>query len=150
MLQIWLEMEKCIFLFFGKSPLFSAWEAELWLRTAVWGFRSLSQHLCSDRTDLALSFARTRRAHLGAFLIMCSVNFGARAIIFLLFFFQINKAIPCLLQQRKQPRHIQGELDSPQPLGPLWLPEFSSCSLHSFLCVHTNLNRYFSLLFLHK
>lgn len=33
MLQIWLEMEKCIFLFFGESSLFCPWEAELSLHT---------------------------------------------------------------------------------------------------------------------
>lgn len=35
MLQIWLDMEKCIFLFFSESPLLSAREAELQTHQSV-------------------------------------------------------------------------------------------------------------------
>lgn len=85
MLQIWLDMEKCIFLFFSESPLLSAREAELQTHQSVSLSIPVSAGvLRSDWIGLSRSFAQTCRAHPGGFSLFRSVwILGPVPLIFL-------------------------------------------------------------------
>lgn len=136
-LPIWLEMEKCHFLSFGKSHLVSGWKAELSLHTRARGFRSLSEQCVLTEPTWPLALPGHVRHTWGLFLTTSSPNFGANVIIYYLLFFQMKSAIPCLLQQRKQHRHIGGEPDSPQPREQRPADAFACPPARTYRCEHT-------------
>lgn len=101
-LQIWLEMEKYIFLLLSwVSQLFSAWETELWLRGREAIAPSVGGVVLLDPADHG--FARAHSGTLwGCPPLFSALIFRANVIVCLLVFFQTSKAIPCLSQQSKQ------------------------------------------------
>lgn len=136
-LQIQLEMEKYIFFF----PLpFVSLSTSLPKKLSFY-YEGVGVHL-----PLCLSCLLTELTPLppppprGPFLRTFSLNFRANILICLWFFFQTNEAIPYLLQQRKQHRHMQGNLwQAPASCPPEAASVRLTC-LHTFLHGHTNMD----------